>query len=292
MDAAETLRQDDVAPPRRLSLNTALIAGGGVMLLFLLVAVFAHWLSPHDPYAQSLLRRLKPPMWEDGGDPAFPLGTDAFGRDYLSRLIYGTRISLAVGFGAAALAGLIGASLGLVGGYLGGWVDRVVTFIISTRLALPALLIALAVLQVAGSGLLVVVLVLGLTHWDRFAIVMRTTTKQVRSLDYVTRARMIGCSDLRIVLAEVFPNVFGHFVVVFTFEMGQTILSAAALSFLGLGIQAPEPSWGLMMAEGRNWMMGYPWLISGAGLALAIMVLAVNLLGDGLRDMLTPEGRA
>ncbi|MCW5774586.1 MAG: ABC transporter permease [Rhodospirillaceae bacterium] len=292
MDAARTAAEEELAPPRRLKLNAAFVAGAAVVLLFLVVAVLAGWLAPHDPYSQSLLRRLKPPVWSEGGTWQYVMGTDAFGRDYLSRLIYGTRISLAVGVGAAAIAGLIGATLGLIAGYAGGWTDRIVSFVVSTRLALPALLIALAVLQVAGSGLWVVILVLGLTHWDRFAVVMRTATKQVRTLDYVTRARMIGRSDVGIVLGEVFPNVFGHFVVVFTFEMAQTILAAAALSFLGLGIQAPEPSWGLMMAEGRNWMTSNPWLISGAGLALAIMVLAVNLLGDGLRDMLTPEGRA
>ena len=285
--AAESL------PARRgVKWHAGFLIGVGVLLLFLIVAVFADRIAPHDPYAQSLLRRLRPPVWDRGGTWEFPFGTDAFGRDYLSRLIWGTRISLAVGVGAAAIAGLIGATLGIFAGYIGGWTDRIVSFVIASRLALPALLIALAVLQVGGSGLGIVILVLGLTHWDRFAVVMRTVTLQVRTQDYITRARAIGCSDLSVVTREIFPNVFGHFVVVFTFEMAQTILAAAALSFLGLGIQAPEPSWGLMMAEGRNWMTSNPWLITGAGLTLMLMVLAVNLLGDGLRDMLTPEGRA
>jgi peptide/nickel transport system permease protein len=255
------------------------------------VAVFAPIIAPHDPYAQSLLRRLKPPVWEASGSWTYPLGTDAFGRDYLSRLIWGTRISLAVGIGAAAIAGLIGSTIGVVGGYFGGRVDRVVSYIISTRLALPSLLIALAILQAAGSGLVIVIAVLGLTSWDRFAVVMRTTTRQVRRQDYVTRARAMGRSDLGIVTGEVFPNVFSHFVVIFTFEMAQSILATAALSFLGLGIQAPEPSWGLMMAEGRAWLTVNPWLITNAGLALMLLVLAINLVGDGLRDRLTPEGR-
>jgi peptide/nickel transport system permease protein len=278
--------------PRRRRWNTGLVIGGGIVLLLLLVAIFADWLAPHDPYAQSLMRRLRPPVWQAQGSWDYPLGTDAFGRDYLSRLIHGTRISMAVGVGAATLGGLIGACLGVIAGFKGGAIDRLVSFVISTRLALPGLLIALAILQVGGSGLAIVILVLGLTHWDRFAVVMRTATQQVRGQDYVLRARAIGCSDLRIVTREIFPNVAGHFVVVFTFEVAQTIIAAAALSFLGLGIQAPEPSWGLMMAEGRNWMTTNPWLITAAGLVLMLTVLAVNLLGDGLRDMLTPEGRA
>ncbi|MFI5013023.1 MAG: ABC transporter permease [Hyphomicrobiales bacterium] len=276
---------------RRRPRDLGFFLGCAILALLLVVALFAEAIAPHDPYAQSLMRRLKPPAWSAGGSSAYPLGTDAFGRDYLSRLIYGTRISLAVGAGAAVIAGLIGSALGILGGYCGGLVDRAVSYVISTRLALPSLLIALAILQVGGSGLGVVILVLGLTNWDRFAVVMRTVTRQTRRQDYVTRARTMGCSDWRIVTRDVFPNVFNHFVVVLTFEMAQCILAAAVLSFLGLGIQAPEPSWGLMMAEGRNWLTASPWLITNAGLALMLLVLAINLVGDGLRNRLTPESR-
>jgi peptide/nickel transport system permease protein len=268
------------------------LLGCAILAFLLVVALFADAIAPHDPYAQSLVRRLRPPAWSAEGSSVYPLGTDAFGRDYLSRLIHGTRISLAVGAGAAIIAGLIGSALGVLGGYCGGLVDRVVSYAISTRLALPSLLIALAILQVAGSGLGIVILVLGLTNWDRFAVVMRTVTRQVRRQDYVTRARTMGASDWRIVTRDVFPNVFSHFVVIFTFEMAQCILAAAVLSVLGLGIQAPEPSWGLMMAEGRNWLTTSPWLITNAGLALMLLVLAVNLVGDGLRNRLTPQSRA
>jgi peptide/nickel transport system permease protein len=268
------------------ALGCALLAG------FVLTALFADLIAPHDPYAQRLVLRLKPPVWSAGGSSAHPLGTDAFGRDYLSRLIYGTRISLIVGGVAASLAGLIGSSLGILGGYCGGSIDRIVSYVISTRLALPSLLIALAILQVGGSGLGIVILVLGLTNWDRFAVVMRTATRQLGARDFVTRARTMGASDWRIMIREIFPNVLGHFVVVLTFEMAQCILAAAALSFLGLGIQAPEPSWGLMMAEGRTWLTTNPWLITNAGLALMGLVLAINLVGDGLRDRLAPGGSA
>jgi peptide/nickel transport system permease protein len=265
----------------------------GCTLLALLAAaaVFADQLAPHDPYAQSLVRRLRPPVWEDGGSWSYVLGTDGFGRDYLARLIYGARISLAVGLGAAAIAGAIGATIGMLGGYAGGAVDRIVSYVIAARLALPSLLIALAILQAGGSGLAVVILVLGFTHWDRFAVVMRTVTRQVSRQDYIASARAVGCSPTRIVLQEIVPNVASHAIVVFTFETAQCVLATAALSFLGLGIQAPEPSWGLMMAEGRVWLTTQPWLITAAGLALMLMVLAINLVGDGLRDRLTPESR-
>jgi peptide/nickel transport system permease protein len=263
----------------------------GLVLLAVIVlaAVFADQLAPHDPYAQSLLRRLRPPMWAARGTWDYPLGTDGFGRDMLSRLLYGARISLIVGLAGAALAGLIGTCLGMLAGYAGGVVDRLISILITTRLALPALLVALAILQIAGSGLWIVVLVLGLTAWDRYAVVMRTATAQVRGRDYVTRARLLGCSHAYILTREIFPNVASPFAVVFTFECAQCILAAAVLSFLGLGIQAPEPSWGLMMAEGRKYISSDPAQIGFAGLALMLLVLAINLVGDGIRARLAPD---
>ncbi|HSV82556.1 MAG TPA: ABC transporter permease [Ramlibacter sp.] len=285
----QTSASEVPVPRKRAWPSKGLLIGSLLLLVFIVIALAAGLLSPHDPYAQSLVRRLRPPVW-DGGTWRYPFGTDTFGRDYLSRLVYGTRISLLVGLGAAALAGVIGGGMGILAGFFGGWVDRVVSFVVSTRLALPSLLLALAVLQLAGSGLGIVILVLALTHWDRFAVVMRTAVRQTASLDYVTRARAMGSSDTRILAQEVFPNVLGQFVVIFTFEMAQCILAAAALSFLGLGIQAPEPSWGLMMAEGRSVLTINPWLITIAGAALMILVLSVNLVGDGLRDLLSPKG--
>ncbi|MBB3182245.1 ABC transporter permease [Variovorax sp. Sphag1AA] len=279
---------DPARKPRRKP-TKGLVIGGTLLLLFLLVAVFPGVISPHDPYAQSLMRRMRPPVWA-GGSWTYPLGTDTFGRDYLSRLAHGARISLFVGFGGAALAGLIGAGLGILAGYFGGWVDRFVSFVVATRLALPSLLMALAVLQIAGSGLAIVIAVLALTHWDRFAVVMRTVVRQVAGMDYVTRARAMGSSDLRIIGQEVLPNVTSQLIVVFTLEVAQCILAAAVLSFLGLGIQAPEPSWGLMMSEGRVMLTVNPWLITLAGIALMVLVLAVNLVGDGLRELLAPKG--
>lgn len=272
-------------PPLGLTVGLVLLAA------FVAVALFADWLAPHDPYSQSLVRRLRPPVWA-GGTWTYPLGTDAFGRDYLSRLIHGTRISLAVGFGGAAAAGVIGALLGALAGYYGGIVDRLISFVVSTRLALPSLLLALAVLQIVGSGLGVVILVLALTHWDRFAVVIRTAARQTAGLDFVTRAKAMGASDGRILVREIAPNVAGQFIVIFAFEVASCVLAAATLSFLGLGIQAPEPSWGLMMAEGRTFLARAPWLITIAGLVLMVLVLAVNLVGDGLRSLLAAPDRS
>lgn len=270
---------------RRVPFLVGLVLLGAIVV----AALGADFLAPHDPYAQSLMRRLRPPAWAPRGSWDYPFGTDGFGRDTLARLLYGARISLIVGIGGAAIAGLIGATLGLLAGYAGGRVDRAISILIATRLALPALLVALAVLQIVGSGLWVVVLVLGFTAWDRFAVVLRTATAQVRVRDYVTRARVLGCSHWHIVTREIFPNVASQFAVIFTFECAQCVLAAAVLSFLGLGIQAPEPSWGLMMAEGRRHLGTDPWQIGFAGGALMLLVLAINLVGDGIRDMLAPD---
>jgi peptide/nickel transport system permease protein len=213
------------------------------------------------------------------------------GRDYLSRLVYGARISLLIGFAVMLISGLIGTALGVAAGYFGGKVDLVVTYLITVRLALPVILVALAVVALVGSSLWLVILVLGLLKWDRFAVVMRSTTMQVRDLDYVVAARATGCSTARIVLGELLPNVADALVVVATLEMASAILLEAALSFLGLGVQPPLPSWGLMISEAKSYMFFSAWLITIPGAALLALVLAINLLGDGIRDVTAPEGR-
>ena len=294
MSTAPVIVAQDAPPDgvwRRALRHKGFVVGVLVLLVFVVLGFGAPWLAPHDPYAQSLMRRLRPPAWAPNGSWTYPLGTDSFGRDYLSRLMHGARLALIIAFSAALLAGAIGTILGVVAGYMRGRVDRAISLLISTRLALPSLLVALAVLQVAGSGILVVVLVLGLTLWDRFAVVLRTAVLQIGRLDYVLAARASGASHARIMARELAPNILGHFLVVFSYEAGQAVLAATALSFLGLGIQPPEPTWGLMMAEGRNWLMVNPWLIAIAGFALMLLVLAMNLMGDALRDVLTPGER-
>ena len=292
------LRVEEVLPPgrgaqlrARIFGHTTVLIGAGVILVVLAAALAAPWIAPHDPFAQDLSQRLIPPVWDTRGSWDHVLGTDQLGRDYLSRLLYGARISLLVGASAAAMSGAIGTTLGMLGGYFGGRIDLAVTFIITTRLALPVILVALAVAALVGGSLEIVIAVLGLLLWDRFAVVTRSATMQVRSLDYIAAARAIGSSTARIILIEILPNIANGLLVVATLEMAQAILLEATLSFLGLGIPPPEPSWGLMVAEGKEYMFFSPWVITIPGAALFVLVLAINLLGDGLRDITAPESR-
>ena len=264
-----------------------------MLLTIVFVAVFADVISPGDPLDQVLSRRLIPPIWHDTPKATWdhPLGTDALGRDYLTRLFYGARISLFIGFAAMIISGIIGTTLGVLAGYFGGRVDMVVNFILTTRLSLPVILVALAVVSLIGSSLTVVIWVLGLLIWDRFAVVMRSATQQIRNLEFVSAAQALGCSTPRIILSEIMPNIANHLIVIATLEMAHAILLEAALSFLGLGVQPPEPSWGLMVSEGKGLMFFEPWLITIPGAAIFALVLAINLLGDGIRDVTAPENR-
>lgn len=277
---------------RRARGHTSVTFGGGVLLAIVLMAVFAPLIAPHDPYEQDLFKRLLPPFWMDGSNPAHLLGTDQLGRDYLSRIIYGAQISLLIGVATALISGIIGCALGVTAGYFGGRVDAVITFVITTRLSMPIVLVALAIVALVGGSLETVVLVLGLLLWDRYAVVMRSATQQARSMDYVSAARAIGCPTWRIVLSEIMPNVVNNLIVIATFEVAHAILLEASLSFLGLGVQPPAPSWGLMIAEGKEFLLFDPWIIAIPGVALSILVLAVNMLGDGIRDVSAPENRS
>lgn len=264
--------------------------GACIVFAVLLMAFIAPIIAPHDPFVQDLNLRLRPPVWM-GGSPEHLLGTDQLGRDYLSRLIYGARISMTIGVFTVITSGLIGITLGVTGGYFGGLIDDVVMFVITCRLSIPLILVALTVVALVGSSLTVVILTLGLLLWERFAVVSRTSTMQVRNLDYIAAAQAAGASRAHILLREVLPNILTHLVVVATLEMALAILLEAALSFLGLGVPPPLPSWGLMIAEGKDYMFFSPWVIMIPGLALFVLVLGINLLGDGMRDLLG-TGRA
>ena len=266
--------------------NAGVIVGAAIVGIVLLCAILAPWITPHDPFAQDLIKRLQPPVWMEGGDTVHLFGTDQLGRDYLSRLIYGARISMLIGIATVITSGLIGIALGVASGYFGGRVDTVVMFLITARLAIPLILVALAVVSVVGSSLTVVVMTLGLLLWERFAVVARTSTLQIRNLEYVTAATASGCSTPRILWAHILPNVLSPLAVVATLEMALAILLEAALSFLGLGVPPPLPSWGLMIAEAKDYMFFSPWVIMIPGIALFILVMGINLLGDGLRDLL------
>jgi peptide/nickel transport system permease protein len=290
---AEDVIKQQLPARRRLPAfrHLATLLGAVIVGAALLVAIFAPYLTPHDPFAQDLTLRLIPPVWMDGSQPAHLLGTDQIGRDYLSRLIYGTRISMLIGVLTVITSGIIGITLGVIGGFYGGRTDDVVMFLITCRLSIPLILVALTVVALVGSSLAVVILTLGLLLWDRFAVVARTTTMQVRNLDYIAAAQAAGASRLHILLREVLPNIANHLVVVATLEMALAILLEAALSFLGLGVPPPLPSWGLMIAEAKEYMFFSPWVIMTPGVVLFVLVLGINLLGDGLRDMLGADLR-
>jgi len=296
-ETAAILVADVAAPPpgallrRRALAHKGLMIGAGILGFIVLLALLAPLIAPYDPHAQDLAKRLVPPWWYEGGSRAHPLGTDNLGRDYLSRIIYGARISLLIGCAVMVISGLIGTALGLAAGYFGRRVDMVLTFILTVRLALPLILVALAIVATVGGSLTVVILVLGLLKWDRFAVVMRAATQQVRALDYIAAAQATGASTLRIVLGEVLPNVLPQLVVVATVEAASAILLEAALSFLGLGVQPPVPSWGLMIAEAKTYMFFSMWLIAIPGVALSLLVLSINMVGDGIRDVTAPGGR-
>jgi len=290
--ASEILEPSPAALMRRRAFSHyGFIFGGGFLLIIVVIALAAPLIAPHDPYDQNLAQRLIPPVWQEKGSWEYPLGTDGYGRGYLSRTIYGAQVSLLIGLTVMLISGVIGTAMGVVAGYFGGRVDMIITFIITTRLAMPAILVALAVVALIGSSMTVVIWVLGLLIWDRFAVVMRSTTQQIRNLDYIAAAEAAGCSTLRILLTEILPNVFNALIVVATLEIAHAVLLEAALSFLGLGVQPPTPSWGLMISEGKGHMFFKPWLIAIPGVSLFVMILCINLMGDGIRDVTAPENR-
>ena len=277
---------------RRILAHKGIILGCFLLLIIILMAALAPVLAPHDPYHQVLLNRLKPPFWMTGGSWTHPLGTDHLGRDYLSRLMFGAQISLLIGLATALISGCIGVFLGLVAGYFGGRIDQLVMFLVTVKLSVPTILVALAVVQLVGGSLEVVILVLGMLLWHQFTVVTRSVTMQIRDMDYVPSARTIGLSAMRILFTEILPNLSNPIIVVVTLTMASAIVIEAALSFLGVGIQPPLPSWGIMIAEGKEHIFFRPWLVLIPGTALLILVLGINLLGDGIRDVTVPGGRS
>lgn len=296
--ATDALRDAVLAPPRRRSgllwrsvSHSGLVLGGTMLIAIVAIALAAPLIAPHDPYNQDLAHRLIPPIWQVKGNWEHVLGTDKLGRDYLSRLVFGARISLLIGTLTVLISGTIGTTIGVCAGYFGGRVDAALSYVVTTRLALPVVLVALASAALVGGSLQGVIVVLGLLLWDRFAVVTRSATQQIARTDYVAAARAIGCSTLRILVSEILPNILNALIVVATLEMAHAILLEAALSFLGLGVQPPLPSWGLMISEGKQYMFFSPWVIGIPAAALVCLVLAINLVGDGLRDVTAPENR-
>jgi peptide/nickel transport system permease protein len=263
-----------------------------ILLFIAFVAVFADVLAPYDPQIGSLARRFKPPVWQEGGSWAYLLGTDHVGRDVLSRLIFGARVSMIVGITAVLVAGVIGTLLGILSGYLGGWADQVVMRVTDTWLALPALTFAIFLAAIVGPSELNIILILGLVYWTRYARVIRGEVLSLKQREFVRLAIVAGCSKRVIMWRHILPNVINSAIVLATLMLGVVIVTEASLSFLGVGVPPPKPAWGLMMADGKKGLMvGYWWLTVFPGICIMLMVLSANLLGDWLRVKLDPQLR-
>ena len=263
------------------------------ILIFLLVlpGLFAPYLAPHNPIKGSLRARLKPPVWVQGGTINHPLGTDKVGRDILSRIVYGARISLAVSVVAILVSGAIGTALGLIAGYFGGRLDALIMRLVDISLGLPVILLALVFVAAMGASFVTVVSVTAVLLWARYARQVRGETLSIRERDFIARARVAGASHFRIMLRYIFPNVVNTLTVLATLQIGAVILLESALSFLGAGIPRPTPTWGSMIADGRDLIVVAWWIAMFPGLAIMLTVLSLNLLGDWLRDYLDPKLR-
>jgi peptide/nickel transport system permease protein len=262
-------------------------------IVLIVVAICALWPAsdlPQSPYAADLTRALMPPFWRDGSS-LFMLGTDQFGRDVLSRVIYGTRFSISIALGAACIGGVVGTVLGVTAGFYGGAVDAVIMRLADVQLAFPLILLVIAVLAVVGPSVPVLIVVLGTPSWAGYARMMRGGTLALRERQFIEAARATGCGTWRVVLRHVIPNLRGSLIILTTFEIGRLLLLESAVSFLGLGIQPPTPSWGTMIADGREHIFDGWWLAAIPGAAITIVVLAFNLVGDGLRDLLDPRAK-
>jgi peptide/nickel transport system permease protein len=275
-------------PTRRFRLA---IVAGAILAVVGLTAIAAPWIAPYDPQEQVLERRLLPPAWQARGSWAFPLGCDHLGRDILSRLIYGSRISLLVGLTAVAISGILGVSLGLLAGYYGGRLDTVVMRLVDVQLAFPFILLAITVVAVLGAGFRNVIVVLGVAGWMVYARLVRGEVLALREKEFIAAAHALGVPNSTIIPRHLLPNVLTPVIVVGTFSVATNIITEASLSFLGLGVEPSIPTWGAMLSDGRAYIGRAWWLTTLPGLAILVTVLAINLLGDWLRDRFDPRLR-
>jgi ABC-type dipeptide/oligopeptide/nickel transport system permease subunit len=293
--AVAALAREDAAPSaRRVALRRLLrlrwgLAAAVVMLLIVLSAVFAPWISPHDPLQVNIRHRLAQPAWMANGAMQHPLGTDQVGRDLLSRMIYGGRVSLVVGVASVLLASTIGVLLGLGAGYFGGRVDWTIMTVVNIVLTFPFVLLALAVIAVLGPSLTNMIIVLGVAGWPIYARVIRAETMALVDREFVVASRALGMGHARIIFRQIFPNLISAIVVIATLQVAQVIILESFLSFLGLGIKPPTPAWGNMLGEGRLYMLNSWWIATFPGLAIFVATLAINLMGNALRDWLDPH---
>jgi peptide/nickel transport system permease protein len=285
-------------PPRSPSRFAALRLGDFPLIPALIlgviafVAIFANLLAPHNPEVGSLTVRFRPPFWQTGGSAKYLLGTDQLGRDVLSRLIFGARVSMVVGFTAVIFAGTVGTTLGIISGYLGGWVDQVIMRLTDTWLALPPLMFAIFLAAIVGPSMWNIVIILGLVYWTRYARVIRGEVLSLKEREFVRLAIVAGCSKRTIMYRHILPNVINSAIVLGTLMLGVVIITEASLSFLGVGVPPPEPAWGLMLSDGKqSLMVGRWWLSVLPGICIMLMVLSANILGDWLRVKLDPQLR-
>jgi peptide/nickel transport system permease protein/dipeptide transport system permease protein len=271
--------------------NKTAVAGLIIVVCFVLIAIFAAVLSPHDPVEISLYDQIKPPVWADGGAKKNILGTDDLGRDILSRIIYGSRVSLIVALVSVGLAFVLGTLLGSISGYYKGALDNVIMRIMDVILAFPYLLLAIVVVAYLGPSLQNAMMAIGITYVPRFARIVRGSVLEECEKDYVMAAKAVGARDWRIIFIAILPNCLGPLIVQTTLSFASAILDAAALSFLGLGAQPPTPEWGAMIATSRALILRASWVMTFPGIAILLSVLGFNLLGDGLRDALDPRLR-
>jgi len=267
------------------------VAGVFVLAVVLFLAIAANWISPHNPNEQVLERRLLPPAWNEGGSRRHLLGTDHLGRDILSRVIFGSRISLSVGILAVIISGVLGVGAGLIAGFYGRRWDATIMRLVDIQLAFPFILLALAIIGVLGPGLRNVILVLGVAGWMIYARVVRGQVLSVREREFVEAARAVGASDFRILRLHVLPNTLAPVIIVGTFAVATCIITEASLTFFGLGVEATIPTWGSMLSDGRAYMATAWWLTTFPGLAMMLTVLALNVIGDWLREFLDPRMR-
>jgi len=289
-DAAPIERREWLVFLRRLAARRTALFGLVVVVVVVLTAVGAPLISPFDPIEQDLGDlRLKAPGFRDAGGRVHPLGTDHLGRDLLARVIHGARPALLVGFAAVAISGLIGMAAGLISGYFGGRTDDVLMRLADIQLAFPFILLAIAVIGVLGPSLKTIIIVIGVSSWVVYARIVRGAVLTLREREFVQAARALGGGDVRILLRHILPNAFTPWLVVATLDMARVIVIESALSFLGLGVQPPTPTWGGMLADGRVYISTAWWLATFPGLAILVTVLGINLFGDGLRDTLDPR---
>ncbi|MEF2071786.1 ABC transporter permease subunit [Consotaella aegiceratis] len=269
--------------------NKGAVLGLVLFGLIVLIALAAPLIAPHSPVLQNRDALLLPPFWEEGGHLSYLLGTDAVGRDILSRLIFGARYSLFIGIIVVVIAVTVGIAVGLIAGYVGGWVDTVIMRVMDVILAFPSLLLALVLVAILGPGLTNAMIAIALVLQPHFVRLTRASVMSEKQRDYVTAARVVGASPLRLMVVTILPNCLGPLIVQATLSFSNAILDAAALGFLGMGAQPPTPEWGTMLAEAREFILRAWWVVTFPGVAILVTVLAINLVGDGLRDALDPK---